>query len=76
VRFTDGKIVEAQIDHPKGHPNNMMTTTEFAAKTADCATFAARSLPVDTAARLIAAVEGLESLADIADLVSVMTGQP
>lgn len=72
VQFRDGQIVETRVDYPKGHPRNPMTRAEFMAKTADCATFAARPLPKDTAARLISTVGGLESLADISALLNVM----
>ena len=50
-----------------------MTQAEFAAKTTDCATFAAKPLPADTAARLISTVGRLESLADISELVQIVT---
>jgi 2-methylcitrate dehydratase PrpD len=73
VRFRDGQTIEERIDYPKGHPNNVMTEAEFAAKTADCATFAARPLPEDTAERLTATVGRLESLADISELVRIVT---
>lgn len=73
VQFKDGQTVETRIDYPKGHPRNAMTEAEFAAKTKDCATFAAKPLPADTAGRLIATVGRLESLPDISDLVRVVT---
>ena len=72
VRFRDGQSVEGRIDYPKGHPKNMMTDAEFAAKTADCATFVAKPLPDDTAQRLISTVGRLESLPEIAELVRIM----
>jgi 2-methylcitrate dehydratase PrpD len=73
VKFCDGQTVETRVDYPKGHPRNMMTEAEFAAKTADCATFAARPLPADTADCLISTVSKLESLADIAALLRLVT---
>ena len=73
VQFRDGQIVESRVDHPKGHPRNPMTLAELTAKTADCATFAAKPLAKDTAARLTAMVGELESLTDISALLSVMT---
>jgi 2-methylcitrate dehydratase PrpD len=73
VEFRDGQSIETRVDYPKGHPKNVMSETEFAAKTMDCATFAARPLPADTAARLTSAVGKLESLADISDLLRVLT---
>ena len=50
-----------------------MTEAEFAAKATDCATFAAKPLPGDTAARLISTVSKLESLPDIAELLRIVT---
>jgi 2-methylcitrate dehydratase PrpD len=73
VQFRDGQTVETRVDYPKGHPNNMMTEAEFAAKATDCATFAAKPLPTDTAARLISTVGTLESLPDIAALLRLVT---
>lgn len=75
VKFRDGSTLEARVNHPKGHPQNAMTEAEFAAKTHDCASFAAAPMPADTAERLIATVGKLESLADIAPLMGIMTGQ-
>ncbi len=74
VKFRDGETVETRVDYPKGHPKNVMTEVEFAAKTTDCATFAAKPLPANTAERLISTVGRLESLPDISELVRVMTG--
>jgi 2-methylcitrate dehydratase PrpD len=73
VQFRDGQTVEARVDYPKGHPKNPMTEAEFAAKTNDCATFAARPLAPDTPNRLISTVGELERLADISELVGVVT---
>jgi 2-methylcitrate dehydratase PrpD len=74
IQFRDGETIETRVDYPKGHPNNMMTEAEFAAKTADCASLVARPLPVDSAARLTSMVDKLESVPDISALVRVMTG--
>jgi 2-methylcitrate dehydratase PrpD len=73
VRFRDGQTVETRVNYPKGHPQNMMTEAEFAAKTADCANYVARPLPADTPQRLIATVDKLDALTDIAELVRVVT---
>jgi 2-methylcitrate dehydratase PrpD len=73
VQFRDGQTVEARVDYPKGHPRNTMTEAEFAAKAADCATYAARPMPADTGARLISTVGKLETLPDISELLRVMT---
>jgi 2-methylcitrate dehydratase PrpD len=73
VRFRDGQTEETRVNYPKGHPKNVMTQAEFAAKTEDCATYAASPLPAGTAARLISTTATLESLPDIAEQVLVMT---
>ena len=73
VRFRDGERFQTRVDYPKGHPKNMMTQREFAAKATDCAEFAATHLPSDTAARLADAVSALESLPDVTDLVRILT---
>lgn len=73
VQFRDGQTIETRVDYPKGHPKNMMTEAEFAAKTTDCAAFAATPLPADAAASLISTVGKLESLVDISELLCIVT---
>ena len=73
VRFRDGKTAETQVDYPKGHPRKPMTQAQFAAKTVDCASFAAVPLPADTAARLTSAVSTLEQISDISELTSILS---
>jgi 2-methylcitrate dehydratase PrpD len=73
VHFRDGQVGELREDYPKGHPKNPMTDAEIAAKAADCASHAARKLKPDTAERLVATVRRLEKVADIAELMQVMT---
>jgi len=73
VRLRDGRTETLRVDYPKGHPRNMMSKAEFAAKTADCAGFVAVPMPPDTAQQLTAAVERLEAMPDISALLRVMT---
>ena len=73
VQFRDGKTAETQVNYPKGHPRKPMTLAQSAAKTADCASFAAVPLPADTAARLTSAVSTLEQLSDISELTSILS---
>ena len=73
IRFRDGQTLETRVDYSKGHPRNPMTPREFAAKTADCAVFAARPLAADVAARLTSTVTQLESVHDVATLVQIVT---
>jgi 2-methylcitrate dehydratase PrpD len=73
VQFRDGRTTEAWVDRAKGHPDNVMTQADFLAKAADCARFAARPMAADTAERLTGTVARLEALADISELVRVVT---
>jgi 2-methylcitrate dehydratase PrpD len=73
VRFRDGQVISARVDHPKGHPRNPMSSAEFAAKARDCAQVAAVALPEDTAGKLIAVVEELDRQPDLSALMRVMT---
>jgi len=73
VSFHDGLTLETRVDYSKGHPRRPMTPREFAAKAEDCAAFAARPLPADTAARLTATVKRLESVRDVSALVQIVT---
>jgi len=73
IRFRDGQTLEKRVNYSKGHPRNPMTPREFAAKAADCAAFAARSLSAGTAERLTATVSQLESLHDVAALLEIFT---
>jgi 2-methylcitrate dehydratase PrpD len=74
ARFRDGRTAETRVNYAKGHPNRPMTQAESAAKTADCAGFAAVPLPADTAARLTSAVTTLEQLANVSELTSILSG--
>ncbi len=73
IQYNDGTTVETRVNYPKGHPNNPMTEAEFTAKTVDCATYVAKPLPADTAANLAATVGKLESIADISELLRIMS---
>lgn len=73
LRFRSGETLERRVDYSRGHPRNPMTSLELAAKTRDCAAFAARPLARATAAQLTAAVDQLESLDDISRLVRILT---
>ena len=72
VRFTDGQTLEARVDYSKGHPRNPMTLAELAAKTKDCAEFAARPLAAHTAEQLTSTVSQLESLAGVSSLLQIL----
>lgn len=74
VELADGRRVEQRVDFAKGHPNNAMTAEEFAAKSADCASYAQRELPAGTSARLASAVSELEAIPNIDALTVPLLG--
>lgn len=72
VHFRDGSTLRSRVDYAKGHPANPMSRADFAAKSADCATYAAVPLAPDIATRLAQVVDDLESVADLAALGAIM----
>ncbi len=73
IQYRDGQRAEARVDYARGHPSNPMTQADFSAKATDCARFAARTLPSDTALRLADEVSRLETCPDITALMGLMT---
>lgn len=73
VRFRDGTEIQSRVDWAKGHPESPMTKADFAAKTADYASFAAKPMAADTAVRLAQFIDGLEAEPSIEDLMQIMT---
>ncbi len=72
IELRNGRVLEARVDLPRGHPDNPMSKAEFAAKAADCAGVAVRPLAPDTADRLSAAVAGLDASAGIDELLGAV----
>ena len=73
VEFRDGRRFETRVDYPRGHPKNMMSSEEFASKTKDCARFSVKPMAPDVGEQLTASVENLDAIADISELVAIMT---
>ena len=67
VELRDGRTLERRVDYAKGHPTNKMSPDEFATKALDCAAWAERPLPADTATRLAAKVAELETVSNLSD---------
>ncbi len=72
VETGDGTF-EQRIDYPKGHPRSPMTAADFDAKLAGCAAASGLDWPADLAARLHAAIDGLEQAPDSRDLIRQLT---
>ena len=75
IHFRDGTVAEARVDHAKGHPRNPMSREDFLVKSADCATYAARSLPATIAGQLADSVARLDDAADLSSLIGLMNAQ-
>lgn len=69
VILRDGRRFEARIDFPKGSVERPMLFTEVAAK---FRSLAGHAVTADRAGRIIAAVEGLETLDDIRELTKLL----
>jgi 2-methylcitrate dehydratase PrpD len=72
VKLRSGKILEARVNYPKGHPKNRMTEAELSSKSADCATYSAIKMPNKRAEQLASTVNNLESVRDVSELVNLM----
>jgi 2-methylcitrate dehydratase PrpD len=68
VRTRAGAELVATASELPGTPSHPMTESELRAKAMDCLACGARPLPVAAAERLMAAIERVETLADMQDL--------
>jgi 2-methylcitrate dehydratase PrpD len=66
---TDGGIVEARIDLPRGHAEAPMGREDFDRKMAGCLEASGLNWPSDTISRLRAGIDGLEAEARGADVI-------
>ena len=72
VTYKDGTDAQLRVDYAKGHPHSLMSNDEIARKYTDCAAYAARKMPSDTAERLMVEVDRLDQAASIGDLIEVV----
>lgn len=70
VELTDGRVLEHRVDHPRGSVEVPMTADDFDRKMTDALGVCATDLPKDAAARLRAAVDGLETAGDAGALTA------
>ena len=59
---TDGRIFEARVNYPRGHPKSPMTTQDFDHKMVGCLEVSGKSWPTSTTARLREVIGQLELL--------------
>lgn len=73
IHFRDGSLAELRVDYAKGHPRNPMSKLDFASKSTDCASYAARPLPDGIGMRLANVIDHLDAAPDIAGLMELMS---
>jgi 2-methylcitrate dehydratase PrpD len=70
---TDDGVFEARVDTPRGHPDAPMTPGDFDTKLRDCLAFGGVAWPQGTAERLTSTIAEIDRLADVRDLVALLT---
>jgi len=69
VRLHDGRVLTAEANGARGYPDRPATDEQLAAKFTSCAT---RTLSASQAAQALAALRGVESMADIRELTALL----
>jgi 2-methylcitrate dehydratase PrpD len=72
INMQDGTTHRLRIDLPLGHPRRPMSAADFDIKAEDCFRISAQPLRENAHRRLRDLVDGLESLADVRGLASVL----
>jgi 2-methylcitrate dehydratase PrpD len=72
IDMQDGTTHQLRIDLPLGHPSRPMSVADFDIKAADCFQISAKPLRENAHRQLRDLVDGLESLADVRGLASVL----
>jgi len=70
---TDDGSFESRVDLPRGHPAFPMTAADTDAKLRDCLAFGDVAWSDGIAERLFTTVDAIEQLADVRDLVRILT---
>jgi hypothetical protein len=75
ARLRSGAVHELVLPHAYGHPKAPLTEEENVGKFLRCWGHAEPALPAERAQRVIAMVQGVESLPDIAALPALLAGR-
>lgn len=73
IRTRDGRLLQHRPDGMPGDPRNPVSTQRLEAKFRDCVSFAAKPVRPANVERAIELVRNLDSLADAADIVRVLS---
>lgn len=72
VEMEDGSMYEERVDVVYGHPKNRMSWEDLTAKFRDCASFAKRRLSAGEIDAVAGAVEHLEDVGDVSELMGLL----
>jgi 2-methylcitrate dehydratase PrpD len=72
LELTDGAVLDARVDLPRGHAQFPMTAQDIEAKLVDCIGFSAEPLTPDTASRLRHLVDTLERANSVLPLIHIL----
>lgn len=75
VALTNGETISERVDAPRGHRDNPLTDDQRRRKFLECAAHAGTALDDQAMADIIAAVENLDDLADVAVLPRLLRGE-
>ena len=62
LHLRDGRVLSRHVEHPYGNPTNPISAADMAAKFVECASYAATPMDEAAARRVVAAVDGLETI--------------
>jgi 2-methylcitrate dehydratase PrpD len=71
VRMKNGQVYSAQVQYPKGHPQNQMTDNEFKSKFRSCALSASENLSSERIEQLIASLRNLEQIENVGEITAL-----
>lgn len=69
ITLRNGSVVSGYQPYPRGHPRNPLSREEVFSKFKKCCMHTARPLGASSIERILALVEGLEEVQDVAELV-------
>lgn len=75
VALTSGEMISERVDAPRGHRDNPLSDDQRRRKFRECAAHAGTALDDQAVADIIAAVENLDDIADVAVLPRLLRGE-
>ncbi len=75
IPTTSGRTLVKRVDVFKGHPKNPFSREEFLQKFRNCARFAAVPVEPPRVEKMLAALENIEKMRNISELIDLFTGK-